>query len=279
MTRHPTRQLELGAFLRERRARITPADAGLIAGPPRRTPGLRREEIAQLAGLSAGYYARLEQGQAAHPSASVIEALIRILRLSAEEARHLRALAGEPTPTARETVSRSALRAMELLKPPTAALVLGRIGDVLAWNESAPRLFPGRLPQAGERSATRPNNARYVFCDPRSREIFPNWSEVADDTVAHLRGAAGHLVDDPGFRALVDELLEVSPDFAARWSRREVRRHVSGEKHLDHPEFGRLTVDYEVLAVLDEPDQFLVIYGLEDSWAGDVEKPGSASTS
>lgn len=271
------RQHELGAFLRERRSRLTPAAAGLIDGPPRRTPGLRREEVAELAGLSVGYYARLEQGHAAHPSESVLAALIRILQLSADEARHLRALAGEAAPTDQEQVSRSALRMMEMLKPPTAALVLGRIGDVLAWNEQATLLFPGRLPVSTD--GRRPNNARYVFCDPSAREIFPNWPEVADDTVAHLRAAAGHLIDDPAFRALVDELLTASPEFASRWARHDVRRHVSGEKYLDHPALGRITVDYEVLAVLDEPDQFLVVYGRENSFRRDVENRGSGSTS
>ncbi|GAA1552895.1 helix-turn-helix transcriptional regulator [Kribbella hippodromi] len=260
-----------------------PADVGLIEGPPRRTPGLRREEVAELAGLSAGYYARLEQGSAPHPSESVLTALARILRLTADEERHLRALAAGPGSVGAglraddavpEQVSSSALRVMEMLKPRTAAIVLGRIGDVLAWNEYATRLFPGRLPTEEQHEAGRPNNARYVFCDPRSREIFSCWEKVADDTVAHLRAAAGHLVDDPGFRGLVDELLAASPEFAVRWERRDVRRHVSGEKYLNHPVLGRLTVDYEVLAVLDQPDQFLVVYGLND-----VEIPESAATS
>lgn len=267
------RQYELGAFLRARRARLTPADAGLIEGPPRRTPGLRREEIAELAGLSVGYYARLEQGHAAHPSESVLAALVRILQLTPDEERHLRALAGGSAAVAPEQVSRSALRMMELLRPPTAALVLGRIGDVLAWNEAAAELFPGRL------QSPRPNNARYVFCSPQAREIFPNWEEVADDTVAHLRAAAGHLVDDPCFRSLVDNLLVDSPEFAERWSRRDVKRHVSGVKYLNHPKLGRVTVDYEVVAVLDEPDQFLVVYGRENSLPGDVENARPASTS
>jgi hypothetical protein len=172
-----------------------------------------------------------------------------------------------------ERVSRSALRLMDLLKPPTAALVLGRIGDVLAWNEDAELLFPGRM------TGRRPNNARYVFCSPQARAIFPNWPDVADDTVAHLRAAAGHLVDDPCFRSLVDELLAESPEFAERWSRRDVERYVSGVKYLDHPTFGRLTVNYEVVAVLDEPDQFLVLYGRENSLPDDVENAATASTS
>ena len=251
--------------MRERRGRLTPAAVGLLEGPPRRTPGLRREEIAELAGLSVGYYTRLEQGHAPHPSDSVLDALIRTLRLSHDEARHLKALVSRgPDPVA-EQVSRSALRMMELLRPPTAAVVLGRIGDLLAWNESAGVLFPGRFPDPGDWPAVRPNNARYVFCDPRARELFVNWPEVADDTVAHLRAAAGHLVD---------ELTSASPEFATRWSRRDVKRHVSGAKHLDHPVLGPISADYEVLAVLDVPDQFLVVYGL-----GDVEIPGAASTS
>jgi hypothetical protein len=174
---------------------------------------------------------------------------------------------------------------IELLVPPTAAVVLGRTGDVLAWNEAATFLFPGRLPDqpahgrpaAGERSV-RPNNARYVFCDPRARELFADWPGVADETVAHLRSAAGHLVDDPAYRALVDGLLETSPEFVTRWSRRDVRRHISGEKHFNHPTLGRLTVAYEVVAVLDTPDQYLVVYGLKNSQLGDVEISAAVST-
>jgi transcriptional regulator with XRE-family HTH domain len=274
MARH-VRQRELGAFLRERRGRLTPAAAGLLEGPPRRTPGLRREEIATLAGVSVGYYTRLEQGHATHPSDSVLDALIRTLRLTSDEARHLKALAAGSGGPVVEQVSESAVRLMDLLVPPTAAVVLGRTGDVLAWNQAATLLFPGRF----STTDARPNNARYVFCDPRARELFTDWPQVADETVAHLRSAAGHLVDDPAYRALVDGLLEASPEFAARWSRRDVRRHVTGEKQFDHPALGRLTVDYEVVAVLDAPDQYLVVYGLKNSQLGDVEIGGAVSTS
>ncbi|GAB2658263.1 hypothetical protein GCM10009743_38100 [Kribbella swartbergensis] len=118
-----------------------------------------------------------------------------------------------------------------------------------------------------------------MFCDSRARELFVDWDAVADETVAHLRSAAGHLVDDPAYRALVDDLLEASPEFAERWERRDVRRHVSGEKHFNHPTLGRITVDYEVVAVLDAPDQYLVVYGLENSQLGDVEIGRAVSTS
>ncbi|MEV5962481.1 helix-turn-helix transcriptional regulator [Kribbella sp. NPDC051952] len=293
MSRYAGRQRELGAFLRERRGRLTPTGDDA----PRRTPGLRRAEIAELAGLSTGYYTRLEQGHAAHPSESVLESLIRTLQLTPDEAAHLKALAARPPALPPEEVSESALRMITLLAPPTAAVVLGRIGDVLAWNEPARILFPGRFPardehldrqpasdaHPGQLQATgrRPNNARYVFCDPRARDLFADWPQVADDTVAHLRAAAGHLVDDPDYRALVDELLAASPEFAARWPRRDVKRHVSGHKRFHHPTLGDLTLPYEVLAVLDAPDQYLVVYGLttEKNLVGDVEIPGSVSTS
>ncbi|MFI7060780.1 helix-turn-helix domain-containing protein [Kribbella sp. NPDC050124] len=272
MTRH-SRQRELGAFLRERRARLTPAAAGLLEGPARRTPGLRREEVANLAGVSVGYYTRLEQGHASHPSDSVLNALTRTLQLTPDEASHLNALVTSGRPEmAVEQVSPSALRMIGLLASPSAAVVLGRTGDVLAWNGAAEYLFPGRF--GGEW----PNNARYVFGDRRARGLFVEWELVADETVAQLRSAAGHLVEDPAYRELVDELVESSAEFAERWSRREVRRHVSGEKRLNHPELGRISVDYEVVAVLDTPDQYLVVYGLKKSQLGDVEISRAVST-
>ena len=172
MSRYADRSRELGAFLRERRDRMTPTAAGVAAAEPRRTPGLRREEVAGLAGLSVGYYVRLEQGHAPHPSDSVLDALSRTFQLSDDEARHLRALAGTGVPVrsgpvlsgpAAERVSGSALRLLDLLVEPTAAIVLGRTGDVLAWNRAATLLFPGRLPAPGEEPGSGSNNARYIF--------------------------------------------------------------------------------------------------------------------
>ncbi|MGC4942701.1 helix-turn-helix transcriptional regulator [Kribbella sp. DT2] len=262
MSRYAGRSRELGGFLRERRNRLTPTEAGL-PDTPRRTPGLRREELAELTGLSVGYYTRLEQGHARHPSAGVLDALARTLALTDDETRHLKALGGQvetASSPATERVSRSALRLMGLFVPPTAVVVLGRTGDVLAWNESAVELFPGRLPQPMDKPGPGSNNARYIFLDPTARTLFTNWPEVADDTVAHLRSAAGHLVDDPAVRALVDELIDASPDFATRWARRDVRERVSGDKHLNHPHLGRITIGYEVTALLDEPHQWLVVY-------------------
>ncbi|ADB31972.1 transcriptional regulator, XRE family [Kribbella flavida DSM 17836] len=261
MSRYADRARELGAFLRERRNRLTPTQAGL-PDVPRRTPGLRREEVAELAGLSVGYYTRLEQGHAHHPSASVLDALARTLRLTEDESRHLNALT-DPTVTsaaAEQRISRSASRLLDLFAPPTAVVVLGRTGDVLGWNRSATLLFPGRLPPPGERPGPSANNARYIFTDPSARDLFADWPEVADDAVAHLRSAAGHLVDDPTVRTLVEELTAASPDFAARWSRRDVRERVTGDKNLNHPTLGPLTIGYDVTALLDAPNQWLIVY-------------------
>lgn len=290
MSRYADRSRELGAFLRERRSRMSPASAGLPEELPRRTPGLRREEVAALAGLSVGYYVRLEQGHAPHPSESVLAALARTFRLTDDESRHLRALAGhgdhgsrhrralaghgdsvraEPAAGARlghggvqvaERASPSALRLLDLFVPPTAVIVLGRIGDVLAWNEAAVSLFPGRLPAPGEKAGPAANNARYVFLSESARELFVDWPAVADDTVAHLRSAAGHLVDDPDLTALVAELSAASTEFASRWARRDVRERAHGDKLLNHPTRGHLTIGYDVTALLDTPNQWLVVY-------------------
>jgi transcriptional regulator with XRE-family HTH domain len=267
------RRRELGEFLRERRGRLSP--------PPtdeaRRTPGLRRAELADLAGVSVGYYTRLEQGRAPHPSDSVLDALIRTLALTDDESTYLKALAADRPVSYSRKVSPSALRTIGFLSVPTAAVVVGQIGDVLAWNDAAAYLFPGRLPAPGEQPKRPPNNSRYIF-SPEARSLYQGWAQVADDVVAHLRASAAHMVDDPDYRALVDELLTESPEFVARWSRRDVKRHVSGERHLNHPTLGRQTVRHEVLAVLDVPDQYLVLYGLENPLPRDVEIAGTVST-
>jgi len=268
----------LGEFLRERRGRLTPP----ANGEPRRTPGLRRAELADLAGVSVGYYTRLEQGRAPHPSDSVLDALIRALDLTDDEAAHLKALATDPPavetpPLEPQTVSESALRTMNFLVVPTAAVVLGRIGEVLAWNDAAAFLFPHRFPEPGEHLERRPHNARYAF-GPAARKLYLDWDEVADDVVAHLRAAAGHLVGDPEYAVLLDELLAI-PEFAERWPRRDVKRHVSGVRRFNHPVLGVLTVRHEVLAVLDTPDQYLVLYGLENPIPADADITGAVFTS
>ena len=255
MGRRSARARELGEFLRARRKAIAPDSVGLPGDGTRRTPGLRREEAARLAGVSDGYYVRLEQGRAPHPSASVLAALARALRLSGAEREHLFALAEDHPDTGPEILAPGAGRMLHLLTPPTAAYVIGRRSDVLAWNTAAAALFPHLVP-----GPTRPNNVRYVFTDPEARELFADWEEIASDSVAHLRASAGHRPDDDGLTALVAELEETGADFRRLWAARELRRKVSGRKHLNHPVIGRVTLDYDVLAVPDSPGQRLVAY-------------------
>ncbi|RKN43971.1 helix-turn-helix domain-containing protein [Streptomyces hoynatensis] len=258
------RARELGAFLRSRRAVLSPQAVGLATGGVRRTSGLRREEVARLAGVSTGYYVRLEQGRAAYPSAGVLGALARALRLPPEERRHLFALAHQPSPEPESTVLEAGTRRMlDLLLPPTAAYVIDERSDVLAWNRAAAALF-GHLVEGPRR----PNNVRYVFTSPEARELFVDWPEIAADSVAHLRAAAGHRPDDPALATLIAGLRAESPEFRRLWAARELRHKVEGRKELRHPRCGRLTLEYTVLAAPTAPGQRLVAY---------TAAPGTAS--
>ncbi|WP_345347024.1 helix-turn-helix transcriptional regulator [Actinoallomurus liliacearum] len=253
------RARELGAFLRARRTLLTPDEVGLPVTGARRTPGLRREEIARLAGVSDGYYVRLEQGRAMHPSASVLGALAGALRLSQPEREHLFALAGESCPAPEpEELTEGSRRMLELLRPPTAAYVINRNSDVLAWNDTAGALF-GHLVDGPRR----PNNVRYVFTDPEAKRLFVDWPHIAADSVAHLRASSGHRPDDAELTELVTELHEVSPDFRRLWTARELRQKDDGRKELRHPRVGRLTLDYAVLAAPGAAGQRLVAYSAD----------------
>ncbi|HEY0693610.1 MAG TPA: helix-turn-helix transcriptional regulator [Kribbella sp.] len=276
MSRYAGRSRELGAFLRERRSRLTPTAAGLPEGLSRRTPGLRREEIADIAGLSVGYYVRLEQGHAPHPSDSVLDALARTFGLTDDESP-------PPASTDRKWYPGGGARgggAGVTLGAPAARTVHPAHGrDRARPNRRRARLEPGRggvVPRsaasAGEKPGSASNNARYIFLTDFARDFFVDWPEVADDTVAHLRSSAGHLVDDPTMRALVDELTAASPDFANRWARRDVRERVSGDKTLNHPQLGRITIDYQVTALLDTPGQWLVGYSFAPATATHLTK-------
>ncbi|MFG7946829.1 helix-turn-helix domain-containing protein [Streptomyces cacaoi] len=253
---------ELGRFLRARREGLTPGQAGLPAGAgTRRTPGLRREELATLAGVSVDYYTRLERGRESHPSPAVVEALGRVLQLNPDAFQRLRELAslaahrpGEPRPVQR-TVRPTVRQLLEHLSP-SPAYVVSRTNDILASNRPGLRLLPG----IEEWPAERRNVTRYMFLHPGSRELYVDWEETAEHGVAHLRAAAGADPEQPDLAALVDELLRESPDFARFWGRYEVRARGGGVKHYRHPEVGRMTLDYEVLAVSRSDGQRLVSY-------------------
>ncbi|MQY05985.1 helix-turn-helix transcriptional regulator [Actinomadura macrotermitis] len=251
----------LGGYLRARRALVPPADAGLPATGRRRVPGLRREEVAELAGLSTDYYVRLEQGRADRPSAEVLDALGRALRLGPAERAHLHDLARPPrrAPAAaagRAGALRPALRQVVEAVPATPAVIMNDRTDVLAWNPLAAALiadFPGLAPR--ER-----NMARRILLDPGAREIHLDWDEAARTTVGILRMAAGRHPHDLELVRLVGELSLGSETFRTLWAGHHVHEKTHGPKRFRHPIAGDLTLDYETFQVPGAAHHLLVIY-------------------
>jgi transcriptional regulator with XRE-family HTH domain len=255
---------ELSDFLRSRRGRLTPDELGLRSYGARRVPGLRREELAQLAGVSVDYYTRLEQGRGVHPSRSVLDAIARALQLDQAEAAHLSRLAAPQSAPRRKPPPERVRPAIRLLLERldrVAVLVLGRRMDVLAWNSLAAELICdfGALPRR-ER-----NIVRLTFLDESTRSLYPEWDQAAANGAALLRSAAGRWPDDPELEALVGELSVKSNEFVRAWARHEVCEPMSGTKRFHHPLVGELTLLYETLALPDEPEQQLVIYTAADT--------------
>jgi transcriptional regulator with XRE-family HTH domain len=249
----------IGQFLRARRERVRPEDVGLPDFGRRRVPGLRREELATLAGVSADYYVRLEQGRERHPSEQVIDALARALQLDDDATAHLHDLA-RPAPRRRRAAKRAERIRPELLRlmeawPHTPAMVMGRHLDVLAANSLATALHGG---------FARGNNlVRTLFLDPAARERYPDWDVVARDTVAALRASVGPDLDDPHLTDLVGELSLKSERFRALWARHDVREKTHGTKRFVHPQVGELELHYETFAVAGSSGQVLSVYHAE----------------
>jgi transcriptional regulator with XRE-family HTH domain len=254
---------ELGAFLRARREALTPAEAGLPAGPRRRTPGLRRAEVAMLAGVSVEYLTRLEQGRDRHPSPQVVSALADTLRLSVSERAHLNRLAKGADGAYRcraaeagpERVVRPAVRRTLGLLEPTPAVLLNRLSDLLAWTAGYERLM-GPL---GVLSGDPPNLARYVFTDPRARAAFADWDRVADEQVAALKH--GPFLADPHIAALAGELAAAVGDgFARRAESVPGLPPGSGVTRLSHPATRELRLAFETLDLPPDDGQRLLVY-------------------
>jgi transcriptional regulator with XRE-family HTH domain len=253
----------LGDFLRARRAAVRPADVGLPAGSGlRRTPGLRREELATLAGVSIDYYTRLEQGKETRPSTAVLDALSRALRLSGEARDHLCALASQaarrapvPRPAPSRTVRPMVRQLLESVRP-SPAYVVSRCNDLLAANRGGLALLHG----IGGWPARQRNTIRYLFLHPGARELYASWEQVAREAVAHLRAVAGADPDAPDLAALVGELVVKSEDFARMWDRYEVRTKGGGQKVFQHPVVGGMTLSYETMALANTDGQRLVVY-------------------
>ncbi|MEU0944235.1 helix-turn-helix transcriptional regulator [Streptomyces canus] len=276
----------LGLFLRARRALVRPGDAGLPDGSRRRVAGLRREEVAVQAGVSTDYYVRLEQGRERNPSAQVVDALARVLRLEEDAVCHLHGLARPVADRSRvgrrpEAVSPALLRMMEGWHR-TPAVVLDRCLTVVAHNVLGGALFAGHA-HSGDL-------LRLVFLDPDARTFYPDWEPVAVNTVAALRAAAGTGYEDPRLVAAVGELSLRSAEFGRLWARHDIRRKTRESKRFRHPLVGELTLDYESLAVNSAPGQQLVVYQAEPGSpseqalallgslaAAETEKSGGAS--
>jgi transcriptional regulator with XRE-family HTH domain len=234
---------ELGEFLRARRAGLNPADFSVPDAGRRRVPGLRREELAQLAGISADYYTRLEQGRATNASPSILDALARVLGLNQDERAHLTRLANPARGPVPQAKVRPELRWLLDSLETVPAFVLGSRMDVLAWNSLAGALLPDALAHG--------NLLRFMFLDPLARTLFEPWEVCAQENVAYLRLDAGHHPDDPALAALVGELSIKSPEFRRWWAAHPVRRKEPGHKTLHHPMLGELRVATETLALPD----------------------------
>ncbi len=249
----------LAEFLRTRRGRIGPADVGLPGGTgTRRTPGLRREELAALAGVSVDYYTRIEQGRETAPSDAVLGALARALRLTDDEHAHLLALADQAAgrtprrPLAAPRPVRPGLRLLLETVRPSPAYVLDEVNDVLAANPEGLALMPG----LGDPPPARRNTIRYTFLHPAARTLFADWERVARNSVAHLHTAEPAAAERTA--ALVAELSAASHEFAALWRRHEVWVKRGGETAFRHPVIGSLTLTNEVLGVSGDGRRVLV---------------------
>jgi transcriptional regulator with XRE-family HTH domain len=250
---------ELADLLRARRAGLQPVDVGLPPGGRRRTKGLRREEVAQLAGISTTYYTFLEQGRNLRPSAEVLDGLGRALRLSATECRHLHELVrggdSGSTPATGESIAPDVVDLVERLDP-EPAYVTGRCWDVLAANRAARALWTDwpALP-ADER-----NMLWWTLMDPVARAVLVDWEAEASALLARFRAAAARHPEDPRFGSLVERLHAGSPEVRAWWPRHDVGAVGPGVKRIRHPELGEIELRYVVLLVADDPEQKVVAF-------------------
>nr|WP_218861225.1 helix-turn-helix transcriptional regulator [Nocardioides panzhihuensis] len=263
--------------MKSRRDQVTPEAIGLRTyGNSRRVPGLRREELAHLAGVSVGYYTRLEQEQAGTASAQVLDALARVLELDEVEKVHLHNLARQNirTDLAEPPVEHPHPRVLALLDSlgeATPAILLGRRGDVLAWNRTGHALFAEHVDvDAPKDPDQRPSVPRMFFLDPLTRDLHRNWDELAHVHVAYLRLTAGRFPTDARLANLIGELTMRSDEFAQLWATGEVADCTTGDMHLRHPTVGSASVAYQVWLQPDSQDHRLEIYTPNDATSADA---------
>ncbi len=282
---------EIREFLTSRRARITPDQVGLATYGPRRVPGLRREEVAVLAGVSVPYYTRLERGDMNGASESVLDALARALKLDEAERAHLFDLARATQPTTspqrrRQTKQRvrpSVHWILDAISGAAAVLQNGRL-DILAANHLGYALYSEMFI-----SPLRPvNGARFVFLDPRAHDFYLDWERAANDVVGVLRSEAGRNPYDRGLSDLVGELSTQSSEFRTRWAQHNVRFHLTGVKQVHHPVVGDLSLTYDGMELPADPGLTIFTYTAEPgsrseealnllaSWAATHDQPETA---
>jgi transcriptional regulator with XRE-family HTH domain len=286
---------EIREFLTSRRARISPEQAGLTSYGPRRVPGLRREEVAVLAGVSVPYYTRIERGDMNGVSDSVLEALARALQLDEAERAHLFDLARALRPTSpprrrrapRRSVRPSIQHILDSLTGAAAFVHNARL-DNLAANQLAYALYSDMFGRAAGPGPV--NSARYVFLDPGARDFYADWERAASDVVAVLRTAAGRDPYGRDLSDLVGELSTQSAEFRTRWGAHNVRFHDTGTKDYHHPIVGDLTLTYNRMELAADPGLAITIYtaepnsksaealGLLGSWAATPEQPEPQET-
>ncbi len=250
---------EVGDFLRTRRARLTPEEVGLPRGSRRKTPGLRRAEVAQMVGVSVDWYTWLEQGRSITPSTQVLERLVQTLRLDANERNHLFLLAQQQAPPALLLETESVSPALQHFLDQFGArpaFVSGRRWDILAWNNAGCAVFDDfRLRTARER-----NTIWGIFTNPLSRQFVVNWEEDARHLLAQFRSSCARYPGDPQLTELIHDLMLASPEFRAWWPDHEVRSGREGRKTLNHPQVGYLMFERLTFQVFDTPDLKVTVY-------------------
>jgi transcriptional regulator with XRE-family HTH domain len=254
------RRQDLADFLRTRRMRLSPEQVGLVRGGRRRTPGLRREEVAQLAHVGVSWYTLLEQGRALHPSREVLGSLADALHLTPDERLHLFVLADQrplvENDASNEQVSPALRRVLDALTP-LPAYIMGRRWDFLAWNSAAERalLLSRAVPPYEYNAVWR------MFADPMSQQLYhPEWEQVAQKVLAEFRAESARYADEAWFKRLLADVQRVSPQFRAWWPRHDVRGRADARKNLEHPLVGRLRFEHTTLQVPTQPELKIMIY-------------------
>ena len=253
------RRREAGEFLRSRRARLSPRDVDLPQGSRRRTPGLRREEVATLANVGTTWYTWLEQGRDVRPSSEVLSTIAEALHCNPIERRHLFLLfdrtAPEQTATPSERVGEPLRRMLDSMTG-QPAYVLGRRWDVLAWNRAAEVVYGPYARLQGDQ-----RNAMYlVFVDPDHRRLLVDWEALAKSSLAMFRADSARYVGDPEFQRLIELLQRDSPEFQRWWPQREVLLPLTGQKRINHPVVGRMVFEFSSFSVNGSPDMKLVVF-------------------